>query len=939
MPRLIDLINDAPIIHDQQRADEGVACFADLPAPACNLLAGTIGCSPYLADLIRLDPQFCRSCFETPPEAMLDKIIDGLFLGAGAPGAVLRQAKRQAALLIALCDLGGAWDVTQVTGALSAFADAAVRFALDYLLADAVQAGRIETADGLFVLGLGKLGAQELNYSSDIDLIIFFDPQRFKARGNKSDTERAITIVQGLVRLLHDVTAEGYVFRVDLRLRPDPGAMPVALSILAAESYYEARGQVWERAAFIKARTIAGDIAAGDQFLARLAPFVFRRHLDFEAISEIHDIKRRLNAHAGHSEIALAGYDIKIGRGGIREIEFFAQGQQLIAGGREAKLRSRRTLASLSALADLGMIKGTVLRDLSNAYRYLRQVEHRLQMIADEQTQRLPKSQDGLERLAHFMGASDLAEFAQTLDGHLHRVAAHYDALFADTPGHGHGLSFDGPEIPAATLDRLAAMGFEDVQSAAHIVRAWVSGRPPSLHNARARERLSAILDDLLMAIGASDDPRGGLVRLDTFINHLPAGLQIFHLLQANPKLIKLLVEVLGNAPRLARLLAEQATSFDAVIAPGFFEELPSLKSLHRQFNRLHADQVVEGTHRLVREGRLRVGLQLLTGRIGAQAAGPFLADLACAAMSRLVADVTEQFAARHGAIAGGEFAIIGFGRLGGRELTVTSDLDLVFVYAHEPKISSSDGPEPLDPVTWYLRLSQRIIAALGAQTPDGHFFDIDMRLRPSGNKGPIAVSIERLENYYTDEAWTYEFMAATRARVVLASDSFGARIRTCLDQIILRERPVDTLLADIRAMRQRVELSRPAAHVWQLKETAGGLMDIEFAAQALVLAHAARHPQLLVTDTPSILQIAHEQGLLDTQDTDCLRDALILQLDLQQLLRVALDGDIDPAQVPDGLAHALARMGQVGDFAALTDLLQQKQAQAALISRRILGG
>ncbi len=937
MPKLIDLINDAPIAHDRQRATDGLAAFADLPRTAGNLLAGAIGCSPYLAELIRLDPEFVRTCFTTAPEILLDQIIDQMLSVQGPIGPALRQAKRRTALLIGLCDLGGAWDVTQVTGALSAFADSAIGCAVDHLLDEAVANGRIEMASGLFVLGLGKLGAQELNYSSDVDLIIFFDPDRFKALGNKSDLERAITLVQGLVRLLHDVTSDGYVFRVDLRLRPDPGAMPVALSVNAAESYYEARGQTWERAAFIKARVVAGDKVAGNEFIARMQPFVFRRHLDFEAISEIHDIKRRLNAHAGHGDLAVSGHDIKIGRGGIREIEFFAQGQQLIAGGREVKLRNPRTLATLSTLADLGMIKGQVFRDLSNAYRYLRQVEHRLQMISDEQTQRLPKSDQGLDHLARFMGIADTKRFVSTIDAHLRRVADHYDALFADAPNTGCGLNFDGPDIPAETLEQLKVFGFSDAEFAARIVRAWVMGRPQSLHNARARERLSAILEDLLIAIGRSDDPRGGLVRLDDFIHRLPAGLQVFHLLQANPRLINLLVDVLGNAPRLARLLASQAASFDAVVAPGFFEDLPRLKVLTRQFDRLSPEQITDGILRLTSEARLRVGLQLLTGRIGAQSAGPFLADLAQAAIARLVLHERGQFSSRHGIIPGGEFAIVGFGRLGGRELTVTSDLDLVFIYDYPPEASQSDGPEPLDCVTWNLRFSQRLIAALTVQTADGALFEVDMRLRPSGNKGPVAVSIERFENYYIGEAWTYEFMAATRARVVWSPPNLAHKIDACLKSLLSRQRDHKSLMTEIADMRERVAHARPAAHVWQLKEASGGLMDIEFAAQALVLGHAASHPALIATDTLSMLNNARNAGLITPGDADKLCDALILQLDLQQMLRVALDGEIDPAQIPPGLANVLARIGRVRDFASLTNALGVCQSQAASISNRIL--
>jgi glutamate-ammonia-ligase adenylyltransferase len=942
-PRLVDLLSDAPIAYDLARADEAAANFSDLDLRARKLIEGAAGCAPYLDQLIRLDPDFTRACFNSAPDVTFDSIIDDMASHQGPIAAALRIAKRRAALLIALCDLGGVWDVTQVTGALSAFADAAISRALDHLLAAAVADGRIESAAGLFVLGLGKLGARELNYSSDVDLIVFFDPEKFRALGSKSDTERGIAIVQALVRLIQDKTADGYVFRVDLRLRPDPGATPVALSTMAAETYYASRGQVWERAAFIKARTIAGDMAAGDAFLAALTPFVYRRHLDYAAIEEIHDIKRRINAHAGHGDIAVAGHDIKIGRGGIREIEFFAQGLQLINGGREAKLRSRRTLAGLSALADMGIIQPRVFRELSVAYRYLRQVEHRLQMVSDEQTQRLPKTEDGLNRIACFMGIATTERFAETLKGHLECVAAHYDALFADTDAPAPAFTIDGPDSEARVVQALQDFGFKDANSAVHILRAWIAGRPPCLADARARRQLSLLLPTLLAAIGQSDDPAGGLARFDQFIQRLPAGLQFFHVLQANPRLINLLVEVLANAPRLARLLAEQADSFDAVIAPGFFEDLPREKTLIRALSRRapldNVDEAIDTAHRHAREARLRVGLQLLTGRVGAQAAGPFLSDLAAAVIGFIRTRVEQHFISRHGSIPGAEFAVLGFGRLGGRELTVTSDLDLVFVYAQPVDAGPSDGPEPLDPVTWHLRLSQRLIAALTANGPDGPLFDVDMRLRPTGNKGPIAVSIERLRNYYADEAWTYELMALTRARVISSPERLRGEIEQFQRGIIATERSKIDLLADIRAMRQRVAQARPASHHWQLKETDGGLIDIEFAAQALVLAHASAVPDMIVTDTYSMLQNAQTHGLIDTAEATALQAALILQLDLQQVMRVALDGAFDPAHAPDGLATLLARTGQTTNFADLSTHLAAHQQRAATISARILAG
>jgi glutamate-ammonia-ligase adenylyltransferase len=925
-------IAQSPIAFDAVQGANAAGPFADLSAAAQGLIAGAAGCAPYLAELIRLDPDFTRQCFLVSPEQLIDQIIDDVLQPSKTSAAHLRRAKRSAALLIALCDLGGVWNVTQVTGALSAFADACISAALDHLVARAIEASKIVSGAGLFVLGLGKLGAHELNYSSDVDLVAFFDPELFIALGSKSATERGVEIIQAMARLLQDITGDGYVFRVDLRLRPDPGAMPVALSINAAETYYAGRGQVWERAAFIKARTVAGDMAAGNIFLQRLRPFVFRKSLDYAAIEEIHDIKRRLNAHAGHGEIAVLGHDIKIGRGGIREIEFFAQGQQLIAGGREPRLTALRTLQALAALADLGMIQSRTCRDLIDAYVFLRNVEHRLQMVADEQTQKLPRTQEGLDRIARFSGFALTSGFVDQLLGHLRRVAAHYDHLFADdaaTPtlfAQGEGQS-----LTTTDLDHLRTLGFSDANSAAHILRNWLSGRAPCLHDARARAKLANVLPDLLQAIGASDDPAGALARFDDFLSRLPAGLQLFHLLQANPRLITLLVEVLGNAPRLARLLAQEAECFDAVIAPGFFEFLPNLKSLIRTARHV---KNADGLHRFVREGRLRVGLQILTGRAGALEAGPFLADLAIFAVQHCLSEVQAAFESRFGIIPNGHFAVIAMGRLGGREMTVSSDLDMIFVYEGD---QASTGPDSLDPSTYYGRLGQNLIAALTAATAEGHLFQIDMRLRPSGNKGPLAVTYDALARYYAQDAWTYEHMALTRGRAIAGSPAFIEQVDGLIREIVNQKRDPIKLSADIISMRARLTEARPAKHFWQLKETPGGLIDIEFAAQKLVLAHGADHQSLWSNSTLDILTRAGDLGLIPLDQAANLKHALILQLDLQQVLRIALDHDVDPGHIPSGLARVLARTGQCPTLEVLGAQLQEVQAQTAAFTAEIL--
>ncbi|HVZ90526.1 MAG TPA: bifunctional [glutamine synthetase] adenylyltransferase/[glutamine synthetase]-adenylyl-L-tyrosine phosphorylase, partial [Rhizomicrobium sp.] len=689
----IDLASPQPF--DGTRAKRALAALeAEGVAPqgsARAILRAAFGNSPFLCRLALRERAILDRLFAEGPEAELGRAAAEALSAADAAHeseamAILRGAKRRTALAAALADIAGVFPLESVTGALSRFADAAVTGALRFLLREAAlraelperDGAALESATGLVVLAMGKYGAFELNYSSDIDLVVFYDPRRFPFRKRDDPRGAAVDIVKGLVRLLSEQTADGYVFRTDLRLRPDAGATQIAISTDAAEAYYEGMGQNWERAALIKARVCAGDAESGARFLKAIEPFVWRRNLDYAAIEDIHSIKRQIHAHAGHRAIAVAGHNIKLGRGGIREIEFFAQTQQLIAGGRNPALRPAATVAALEALRVRGLIGAAAAADLTSAYRYLRKLEHRLQMIEDEQTHTLPKSEEGLAHVACFMGYDGVEAFAAELRSTLETVQGHYARLFereAPLAGASGSLVFTGVEDDPETLETLTAMGFRDARHVAHAIRGWHHGRIRATRSARARELLTKLAPALLEGLAASVDPDAAFAQFDRFVSNLPAGVQLFSLLMARPELLRLTALIAGSAPRLATHLARAPATLDALLDPGFRERLPDPSGLEdaldAQMRRADGYEAeLDVARRFAKEQIFRVGVQLIEGTADPLQAGPALTVIAECALRALLRAAQEELALSLGRIPGGRFAVVAMGKLGGREMT-----------------------------------------------------------------------------------------------------------------------------------------------------------------------------------------------------------------------------------------------------------------------------
>ena len=957
--------SNLPPVFDSERAARTLAEIAPLvPAIAAEpgfraTLEAAAGNSPYLARLVLKESAFLTELFGLGPQTCLAALnTDALAAAQSADAAAvmrrLRNAKRRAALAIALADITGSFDLNDVTQALTQFADACVKGALRFLLAEAAKAQRLrgmsredlEDGTGLVVLAMGKMGAFELNYSSDIDLIVFYEDERFPFARRDDKRTAAVDLVKDLLKLLTESTADGYVFRVDLRLRPDAGATQIAISTVAAELYYESMGQNWERAAWIKARQCAGDPIAGARFLKNMEPFIWRKNLDYAAIQDIHSIKRQIHSHAGHGRVAVAGHNIKLGRGGIREIEFFAQTQQLILGGRDLSLRSPRTLGALAALRARGHISPGAEHDMADAYLFLRKVEHRLQMIEDQQTHTLPKSPQGLDSVARFAGFDDTVAFEDVLRAKLTTVQSHYARLFereAPLATQTGSLVFTGVEEDPETVATLARMGFERPTDISAVIRAWHHGRIRATRSARARELLTKLMPTLLEALARTADPHAAFIHFDRFLSGLPAGVQVFSMLFANPRLLDLVAEIAGSAPKLADYLGRHAEVLDALVDADFLTRTPSESELELRFAEELArvsgyEAALDAARRFTKEETFRIGVQVIQGLSDVEQAGPAYAVVADTVIKGLQGIVEREMAAAHGSVPGGAFVVVALGKLGGREMTATSDLDLVFIYTHDRDGTASDGPKPLAPSAYFARMAQRFIAGLTAMTAEGRLYDVDMRLRPSGNQGPVAVRFETFVEYHRQHSWTWERMALTRARVLSGPEALQARVGDAI-RTALTQSPTDpvTMLSDARAMREKLAAQFPGREKWDLKFAPGGLVDIEFVAQILQLIGAQMCERVLDQNTIFALRRLADSKRIDAGDAQALIEAARIEHGLTHVLRIAVDGPFKTETATRGLKLLLARAGDTPDFAALEAHLTETQIQVRTIFDRLI--
>lgn len=930
-----------------------------IPSEKLPLAEAIAGASPFLRQLMLRDPVFAGRVFCEEADSLIAlqfRELQAIDPALSQPEVMarLRQIRKRVALLAAVADLSGHWELEQVTGALTDFADAALQAAVSWLLTEAARSGKAKLAHpatplkdcGYVALAMGKQGAHELNYSSDIDLIVLYDPFTPLLDDPSEAGTFFVRLTRRLVQMMQDVTEDGYVFRTDLRLRPDPRATQVAISIEAAAIYYENQGQNWERAAMIKARSAAGDVGLGEEFLDRLKPYVWRKYLDFAAIADVQSMKRQIHAVKGHGEIKVRGHNLKLGRGGIREIEFFVQTQQLIAGGRNPKLRGRGTLAMLDQLAEAQWITPQAAEELQSAYRFLRTVEHRVQMVNDEQTHSLPMDDAPFESLARFSGFATGAAFDAEIRRTLECVQGHYARLFeaAGELGTDTGsLVFTGGEDDPETIETLTRMGYRSPSEVSGTIRGWHFGRYAATRSAKARELLTELMPKLLTALAAMGDADLAFLAFDKFLGGLPAGVQLFSLLKANPKLLDLLATILGSAPRLAEQLSRRPKVLDAVLDPGFFGAMPTAVQLEQVIASvmppgLPLDEAADRARIVGKEQAFRIGVRVLSETVSAVEAGTAFSQLAGLLLTYLHAAVLEDLEQRHGKVPGGRSAVIAMGKLGGREMTAGSDLDLIIVYDAEEGAEMTDGAKPLSINQFYARMTQRLISALSVPTAEGVLYEVDMRLRPSGSKGPVAASLASFRSYHHESAWTWEKLALTRARPVCGDASLMAALSGEIATALCAPRDVAATVTDVVDMRRLMIREQGSTGLWDIKRARGGLVELEFIAQTLQLLNAPARPGVLDTNTLSALEKLAQAGLIAAADHAALRDAGLLYHRLTQVLRLCVDGPYEPAKSLPALNQLVASAAECPDIATAEALLADTQAQVAALFDRLVG-
>src|SRR3954452_3157743 len=923
------------------------------------ILLGIAESYPYLFDLVRADGVRALRLLGCEPERHLPELIANTCGEVSAASTeadvmqLLRAMKSEAALMIALCDIGEVWPVMRVTAALTDLAVASVQTALRFLLRQEVGRGRMTSADadrpeegsGLIVLAMGKMGAGELNYSSDIDLIVFFDPAATSLVADIEPAPFFVRVAQALSRILQQRSGDGYVFRVDLRLRPDPASTQVAISTESALHYYEREGRTWERAAMIKARPCAGDPKAGEALLTELAPFVWRKHLDFAALADVHDMKRQMQTYRRQSQIAVEGHNVKVGRGGIREIEFFAQTQQLIAGGRHSELRVRPTLEALKVLASSNWITSEACDELSAAYEFLRRVEHRLQMIADEQTHTLPEAVEAVEQFARFFGYTSRSAFANDLLGHLAVVQGHYSKLFEGDPTDTEKvppLDYSAGTGDPRLLDHLTRLGFKKPLMVAQTVRQWMLGEYRVFRSESTRNAFVEFVPALIDGLAHAEEPDSAVTAFDRFLQALQRGGRLISLLSQNRDLVALVALVLGAAPRLADMLARQPQIMDGLIDPRFFGAMPDQRELSARLAATLADansyeEFLDRLRLFGQESLFLIGTRILSGTVSARQASVAFADVAEGIVDTLHKLVIDRFAAQHGRIDGQQTAILAMGRLGSREMNASSDLDLILLYDFDPEHPDSNGPRSLHGAQYFARFTQRLISAFTTRTNYGVLYEVDMRLRPSGRAGPVASHIASFAEYQQREAWTWEHMALTRARVISASPDFRARIEKIIRDVLIRPRDPAIVATDVAEMRRAIALEKGEADIWDLKSAAGGLVDIDFVAQYLQLVHAADKPDILDVSTLRVLDNATRLGVLRQSAAEILRPAAHLYHDLTQILRLCVTERFKPASSGEDLLRVMARPGDAPDFSSLEARVKETQADVRRVFAEII--
>src|SRR5579884_309575 len=863
--------------------------------------------SPFLREALAAFPPIADSFVSQGAVAAAE-----LALSAGADDvqAQLRRRRHGLALAVALGDLAGELPLEDVTALLSDFADRAIEDAVAAAIAE-----RVPDAPpaGFAVIAMGKLGSRELNYSSDVDLILLFDPATLPRRPRDDPGEAAVRIGRRLIKLIQERTADGYVQRIDLRLRPSPEVTPIVLPINAAISHYESSALPWERAAFIRARAAAGDVELGRRFLDAIQPFVWRRSLDFGVIEDVRQISARIRDHFAQGAHIGPGYDLKRGRGGIREVEFFVQIQQMIHGGRDTSVRVPATLDAIDALRAANRIDELTAHQLSSAYRLLRTIEHRVQMVDDAQTHLLPSGAAALNNLAELHGVSDGEELLKLLTPNVEQAGTIFDSL---APDPSTRLSND----PLILKEELATLGFSDTDAAARHVTDWRSGKSRSLRSPAAQQAFEAMLPGLLRAIAAGADPNRALNRLGDIIDRLSSGINLFRLLEARPPLARLLAKILAHAPALADQLGRRPELFEGLFDASCFAMPPVAQDfaalLGKAMEGHPYDIALDRVRRLVNERRFALGVQLIDRRRDPLDVTEGYARVAEGALVALGRAATVEFEKSHGQFPGGELIVLGLGRLGGHSLTHASDLDVIYLHS-AVQGGASNGAKPLGPNDYFNRLSSRVTAALSVPTAAGPLYDVDARLRPEGAKGMLTVSVDAFERYQRNEAWTWEHMALCRARPVFGSAAIRERMSQMIRDILTMPREFRKIAGDAARMRMEMERHKPPHGPLDVKLGPGGLVDLEFSVHVLQLT---KHVGLNTRLEFALEELAAE-SLVDANVVDALK----LLSRMLVMLRLVAPGDIQPTPETWELVAQACGAGTWAELLAEHDAARQR--------------
>jgi glutamate-ammonia-ligase adenylyltransferase len=817
--------------------------------------------------------------------------------------SALRRVRRREMLRIAWRDLAGWADLGEVLATLTALAEGCIDGALARLMQWAVERdGTPRSAAGdpahLVVLGMGKLGGGELNFSSDIDLIFAYSEEGEVQGGPRelSNHEFFIRLGRSLISALNDATAEGFVFRVDMRLRPNGDSGPLALSFDAMEQYYQVHGREWERYAFIKARAVAGDGACGTDLFARLKPFVYRRYLDYSVVEAIRGLKMSIERELHRKGMQ---HNIKLGPGGIREIEFIGQAFQLIRGGREPALQVRPIQTVLTALQAGGYLTPQAVADLQAAYVFLRRAENRLQMAADRQTHSLPPEAQAQLALAFAMGYDDWADFHAALRRHMHKVHGHFEQVFVAPQGEKPEVDDRGlAAVWLATLDsdglhrRLAQAGFQDPVATETLLHGLRAGHAYEGLSAQGRERLDRLMPLLLGAAGLTGDPQTTLARLIKLIEAIVRRSVYLALLVENPMALSQLVKLFSASDWIARWISQHPVLLDELIDPVSLYVPLAKDALEAEIQGRLAhlpEDDLEAQMEALREFRhghvLRVAAADVGPGLTPEQAGAHLGHIAEVVVEQALALATYSMVEKHGrpackTPAGVEtpgFAVIAYGKLGSLELGYTSDLDIIFLHAACAGEGMTQGPRPLANEVFFARLGQRLIHILTARTPAGILYQVDMRLRPSGQSGMLVTNLPAFLEYQRGHAWTWEHQALVRARALAGDPALCRAFEDARTELLCRPRDEEKLRRDVLEMRTRMRAALPAHDVthFDLKQDPGGMIDIEFMVQYWTLLRAPAHPELTrQRGNIPLLEALAGAGLLDAGTARDLMDA-----------------------------------------------------------------